>query len=85
MREGREVRDKEMQEGKEVHMERKGRWMEEVRWRKDLSGRAQEDFGRESAGQNIWKVRKIEGSAGEKGSTGMQSKTQSKEQSLAGK
>ena len=38
----------------------------EVRWRRALNGHAQEDFGTESAGQNIWEVRRIEECAGRK-------------------
>ena len=55
----------------------------EVRWRRDFE-QSQEDFGRESVAQNIWRVPTVlhegreKGSGGWKRSTGMWNKTQVK-------
>ena len=49
----------------------------EARWRRDLDRACSESLGRESAGQNKWKVRKMEGIAGGKGSTVMWRKSKS--------
>ena len=49
----------------------------EAHWRRDFEP-AQENFRRESAGQCIWKVERIEESAEGKGSMGMWNETQAK-------
>lgn len=62
--------------GREGEGKSRGMW-QEVCWRRDPE-QAQEDFGRKSARQNIWKVREIDESAGGKGSKGMWNETQAK-------
>ena len=79
LQERRKVRDKEMQEEKEVHGRKIYRDVGKYAGGGTSSGHAQEEnFGRESAGQNNWEVREIEESARGKISTGMWSETQAK-------